>query len=116
MASFSENLDRLRNQQKLLALFIFGLVAVGLWIGISIFSSQRDSSIPLALKKLAEPLTPSINTEVLTQIERKETFSQEELSEFPIFRIVQQSNRGEEVIISSDEELEQLIEDNQENN
>lgn len=86
MNPFEKALDKIRHQQQLLAILIFFLVAVMIWITVSLISTSHKSGITRQQQQLALPLTPRINEEILTTIESKRTYSPAQLSQFPIYR------------------------------
>ncbi len=104
MNIFQKSFQKLKQQQQLLAILIFGLVAVIFWIAVTIFTSQRRQSISAELQQLAKPLTPSIDETVLNRIEDKRAYSQEELAAFPIYRLVQSQAGGGEIVVAVGEE------------
>jgi hypothetical protein len=77
---------------------IFTLVTVIIWVGITLFSTQRETGIKPELLLLAEPLNPNINLQVIERVEQKRYFSPEELADFPIYALVV-SKTGEENIV-----------------
>jgi hypothetical protein len=62
---------------------------------------------------MAEPLTPSIDQTVLQGIADQRFYSEEDLSDFPIYRVVQSQVTGEEVILRLGEEIELSSEEEQ---
>lgn len=75
----------LQDHQKLLTIMIFSLVTVVIWVVASLIRSQRTDTIDRELTALSRPLNPSINTEVLTEIEQKRVYTEAELSTFPVY-------------------------------
>ncbi len=75
----------IHDNQKLLVILIFFFVTVIFWVTASLFKSQSTNTIDPKLLLQATPLNPSINTEVLSEIELKRNYSEAELSSFPIF-------------------------------
>jgi hypothetical protein len=82
-------LQNLRQRQQLLGMFIFTLVAIMVWIVVSVATSQRSSAISAELRAMALPLTPSINREVLEGVESERYFSEEELRNFDVVHVVE---------------------------
>jgi hypothetical protein len=93
------HLSSLQRNQTFLRIMIFTLVTVIIWVGITLFKTQNDTGISPKELRLAVPLNPNINVDVLTRIEQKRTFSQAELSDFPIYSIVTSKTGEEELII-----------------
>lgn len=75
----------LQDNQKVLTIMIFSLITVVVWVILSLVRSQRSETIDPELTALSQPLNPSINTEVLTEIEQKRAYSEAELRDFPIY-------------------------------
>jgi hypothetical protein len=69
------------------------------WISVSLFSSQRSTKISPDVNKLAEPLVPTLDTSVLDTIDSKVTYTTEELADFPIMVIVNDTQTQEERIV-----------------
>lgn len=67
----------------LIVLSLLALVTI-IWIFLSLFSSQKTSSIDKKVSELAKPLKPNLNTVALDKIAEKTEFSEEELKSFPI--------------------------------
>lgn len=82
-------LQNLRQRQQLLSLFIFTLVAIVVWIVVSVATSQRSSAISAELRAMAQPLTPSINRVVLEEVEAERYFTEQELGDFAVVRVVE---------------------------
>lgn len=89
MKTIEYELKTLHYKQQLLAILIFSLVCVGLWVIVSVARSQQTTKIDPELQRLARPLNPNINESVLQQLEQKRQFTENELRTFPIYRIVE---------------------------
>lgn len=99
MNTFQREIGSLQRRQHLLYILLFSFVTVIIWIGVSLIGSQRRTGIDPTLLQLATPLNPTINNEIISQIEQKRAYSDEELSNFPIYRIVtNQTNGGESIV------------------
>jgi len=85
MPKIQDEFKALQDHQKLLTVMIFSLLTVVVWVVVSLLSSQRTDTIDPELTALSKPLNPSINTEVLSQIEQKRAYTQAELADFPIY-------------------------------
>jgi hypothetical protein len=83
---FQQQLTGLYRKQHILGVLLFSLVTIVVWVSISLITSQRKTSISPELQKLAKPLTPTLNLEVVEQIEAKKKYSESELASFPIYR------------------------------
>jgi hypothetical protein len=86
---FKQQLNKLKTQRKLLIAIIFALVAVVVWIGVSIIASQQKLGVTPEMKQLAQPLTPNLNEKVLVRIKNKRVFTSEQLKNFSIFGLVE---------------------------
>jgi len=84
-ARLKQELNRLRRQKSILWAGILFLVAVLIWTGVSILTSQKKVKIDQELTELAKPLVPRLDVEVFSLIEQKRALSDEELSSFPIY-------------------------------
>jgi hypothetical protein len=98
MSIFKETLEKIKQQQQALAILVFTLVAAMIWIGASLFTSQQKTGISKDLLKLAKPLTPSINQEVIQRLRQKEIFLDSQLQDFPIYIIKKDKNQNERVV------------------
>jgi len=88
MNIFQKELLGLHHKQQVLGILVFSLVTVILWVGISLITSQTKTSISPALIKLARPLSPTLNIEVIDTLEQKRVYDQAELTGFPIYRTI----------------------------
>lgn len=103
MNPLQRELSKLRRQQHLLYILVFFFVAVIIWVGISLFSSQKKTAISPELLELAKPLTPTINRSVLQDIANKKQYTAAELEAFPIFKIVLSADGREELKVRADQ-------------
>ncbi len=92
-------LDTLKHKQWMLRILVFTLVTVMVWMGLSLFRSQQRTIISEDLQKLAIPLNPNIDVSVIERIEQKRAFTPEELTGFPIYRVIK-TPTGEEQIVT----------------
>lgn len=93
-------IDSLKQKQAFLKVLIFSLVTIMIWVGFSIFRSQNTTSISPELLALAVPLNPNINLNVINTIKNKRQFTDNELSSFTIYKLVQLPG-GQQQIVSS---------------
>jgi hypothetical protein len=84
-ADFQTQLKNLRLRKEVLVIMLFLLVIAVFWIGLSIFTSQRQTGISPEQQQLAQPLTPVLDTAVIDRLEQKRMYGPEELTDFPIF-------------------------------
>lgn len=92
---FEKQLANLRQRQEILAILIFSLVTIMLWVALELVSSQQRSSISAELQRLALPLTPTIQTQVIDELEQKRHYGDNELLSFPIYRILTAKERDQ---------------------
>jgi len=92
-------MSALHRSQTFLRILIFTLVTAIIWVGLSLFRTQEETGISPKLLKLAEPLNPNINIDVLSRIEQKRGFTEQELSDFPIYSISTDKSGGEQVVV-----------------
>lgn len=98
MNIFKQALDKLKHQQQLLAILIFSFVAIMVWIATNLFTSQQRTSISEDLLRLAQPLTPTINQEVIQRIRKKGVFPDSQLRKFPIYMIAKDKGQVERIV------------------
>ncbi len=109
MSTFSDQLQQLRRNQQLLYVLLFSLVTVVIWVGVGLFSSQRSSRIDPYLLTIARPLNPNINEEIITEIEGKRHYSQAELSEFTIFKLLKTQDGKQQQLVNIETSLEDIF-------
>lgn len=98
--------QRLKHKNQLLTILVLLLVCVMSWAIASLFSSQRGSKLPADLTKLAKPLNPNLDTQILGTLENKRTFTDEELTTFQIFKVVVDPVTQTERVIEINDEIE----------
>lgn len=86
--TLADQFNQLKNQRSVLVGLLFLLVIVVFWIGIGLFSSQKKFAVPKAMRDLAKPLSPILDEETLANIEKKRSFSESELTDFTIYKVV----------------------------
>lgn len=70
--------DALRRQRVVLAGLVLALVVVMLWVIIELTTSHSSSQVEAELQELAQPLNPTLDTDVLEQIQSYEYISPQE--------------------------------------
>lgn len=80
-------IDKLKKREDLLRVLIFSLVTVFIWIGLSIFLSQRDSKVPLDVQKHVLPLNPNIDRTIFPELSSRKKYTPEELTSFDIYQL-----------------------------
>ena len=98
MNIFRKTLKKFKHQQQILAILVFALVAVAVWISASLFTSQRRLGISKDQLKLSKPLTPNIDEEVVLNLEKKHDFSDQDLRRFPIYMVLKDEMQIERVV------------------
>lgn len=78
-------LEKLRQREDLLRIFIFTAFTVFCWVGFSIYLSQQRTKIPNEVRKLAIPLNPNIDVNSIQEIESRKYYEDQELNDFPIY-------------------------------
>ncbi len=94
-------LSQLQKKQTLLRIFIFTLVTIIVWVGVTLLRTQRETGIRPELNRKAEALNPNVSAETLDQIEQKRAFSDAELSDFPIYSIVTLKTGEQQLVVFS---------------
>lgn len=94
------NLQSLQQKQLFLQLLIFSFATVLVWVGASLFLSQQHTGISAELQQLAKPLNPNIDIQVIDQIQQKQTFSQQDLQNFTVLRLIHNTN-GTDTIVTT---------------
>ncbi len=103
----ADKLQNLQQQQAFIRGLIFALVTVIIWVGFSLFQTQQQTGISQDLQTLAVPMNPNIDETVIARLEAKRSFSPDELSGFPINRVIVVN--GQDQIIRGTGDLQTLI-------
>lgn len=98
MNIFKQALEKIQQQQQMLAILVFTFVAAIMWIAASLFTSQQKTGISRELLNLSKPLTPSIDEEVIQRLRGKGVFFSSQLQNFPIYMIRKDQNQIEEIV------------------
>ncbi|CAN5288309.1 hypothetical protein BH10PAT2_BH10PAT2_0470 [soil metagenome] len=98
-------LKSLNNQQNFLRILIFSVVTIMIWIAFSIFRTQQTPQISAELQKMALPLNPTINLDVINRIDQKKAYSDAELGNFPIYGVVQDKSGGQSITVINDQAI-----------
>lgn len=83
-----QDLEKLKTNRTFLIVLILLFVCAIFWTSLSLFSSQNDTKISTEQKKLAQPLNPNLDLRTISQLETKKYFSDVELSNFQIFKLI----------------------------
>ncbi|MEN8253274.1 MAG: hypothetical protein ABFQ62_02785 [Patescibacteria group bacterium] len=84
----TKTLQGLKRRQALMYVMLFSLVTIVIWAVFSLFSSQKKVPIPPELLKLAQPLNPNIDTQIIEKLEHKKEYTNSELKNFPIYTVI----------------------------
>lgn len=114
MKTFQDTLNLLRHRQQLLAIMIFTFAAALVWIATSLVTSQRKESISPELKKMAEPLNPTVNRDVLRNLGEEIYYAEESLYDFPMYRFVDEGSSQLGLVIGGEEAGEEETESSSE--
>ncbi len=96
---FQIQLEKIKTKRKLFFALIFALAAAFVWIFVSIFSTQGAAGVSPEMKKMAEPLNPTLNTDVLDRLESRRYFTQQDLQRFPVYAIIENEDTGAILIV-----------------
>jgi hypothetical protein len=80
-------LTELKKREDLLRILIFTLITAFIWIGFSIFQSQRETKVSSDVQKHTQPLNPNIDRNTIAELESKRRYSDEELTNFDIYKL-----------------------------
>lgn len=103
-----KKLSGLRFKQQALYLMIFSFVTVTIWIGGSLFSSQKRTGISPELLELAKPLNPTINTGLLEEIEARKNYTDEELKYFQVYKVIKSKDGRIQQVVPIESLLEEI--------
>lgn len=101
-----QTIDQLKQQQRLLQIFIFSLVTIFIWIGFALLRSQQETQVDAKLLEQAKPLTPTIKSEVIDELEQKRLYTESELRDFPIYKFLLDKDSGINRVVTIDVEPE----------
>lgn len=94
-------LAQIQQKQTFLKILIFTLVTIMVWVGLTLFRTQNRTAITPELLKLAEPLNPNLNEGVIAELEGRQSYTAEELSDFPIYSLVTTKQGEQQLVIFS---------------
>jgi low affinity Fe/Cu permease len=105
MKPAKKKLSNPKIKQQALYVMIFSFVTVLIWISGSLFKSQRKTGISPDLLELATPLSPTINIDLIDNIEESVNYSDQALANFQIYKIIKSKDgRIQQVVpIESDQ-------------
>ncbi|OGJ37553.1 MAG: hypothetical protein A2383_00850 [Candidatus Pacebacteria bacterium RIFOXYB1_FULL_39_46] len=85
--NLNDQLKKLQQRKDLLIIFLLFFVISIFWIAIDVLSSQQKTGISAEQRQLAKPLSPSLDSQVIEDLEQKIIYSESELRNFPIYVI-----------------------------
>jgi hypothetical protein len=106
-----KKLSGLKVRQQALYILIFSFVTVVVWIGGSLFRSQKRTGIAPALLELAKPLSPTVNEEVIGLMEESTYYSPEELLQFQIYKLIKSKDGRVQQVVPIDSGIDEIPED-----
>jgi hypothetical protein len=80
-------ISNLRHKQKILYFLLFSFATILVWLVVGLVTSRKKTGISSELQNLAKPLSPTLNREVLGSLEDKRSYTDNELSQFPVYQI-----------------------------
>lgn len=94
-----KDFQKLKSNRQFLTILILLFVSVFFWITISLITSQSKEEISKELTDLAKPLVPNIDKDILAKLEKKQSYSKNELASFTIYKILTtRDGRTEKVV------------------
>lgn len=85
----AKQLEKIKSDKKMLIALVFALVAIFVWVAVSLLATSKKQLTSPDVTKLAEPLVPTLDQQVLEKLEAKRYFDSEELETFPIYALVE---------------------------
>lgn len=101
----------LKVKQQLLYVMIFTFVTVVIWIGGSLLISQKKSGISPDLLELAKALNPNINVRLIEELELRKSYREDELGEFPIYKLIKSKDGQLQRLVPVESELTEIVEE-----
>ncbi len=95
----------MKHKKQLLTILSLLFICVIGWAVVSLFAAQQKTKIDSKFLKYATPLTANLDLETLNALESKRSFTESELTNFPIFRVYTDPKTREEKVISIDAPL-----------
>lgn len=90
MNTIQKEFQNLQHKQQFLTIMLFSFVTIIVWISISLITSQKSTTISSELQRLALPLNPNINIDVITSLESQQAYDPSQLSNFPIYTLLKE--------------------------
>jgi len=108
MKNPQKKLSNLRIKQQALYILIFSFVTVIVWIIGSLFRSQQRTGISPDLIELAKPLSPTINVSVIDSIEARKVYSDQDLFNFQIYKIIKSKDGMTQQVVPINSDADQI--------
>ncbi len=100
--SLTSQLQKLQKNRQFMAILVLLFVCVLFWTAVTLITSQRTTKVDASLIKLAQPLSPTLNGELLDVVEQKRKYTAEELSQFTIYKIVSDTQQDIDRVVTID--------------
>lgn len=65
----------MEDDKDLLLISLFTFLTVGLWIFFELVKTSKTTTVTPIVQQAITPLTPTIDTDILTELEQKQTYS-----------------------------------------
>lgn len=103
-----DDLKKIQKNKQFLSILILLFVAIIFWIGGSLYRSQSRTEVSAELTKLARPLNPTIDRTIFDEIKNKKSYTDEELNNFQIYKILTTRDGKTEVVVPINTTLDDL--------
>jgi hypothetical protein len=100
--SLNQELHQLKKNRQFLTILILLFVCAIFWTGFTLITSQHKSKLSNDLIRLAEPLSPTLDAQVLASMEQKTWYDEDQLSGFLIVKLVASKDDRVERAVSID--------------
>lgn len=99
---FESDIRKLHLSRQFLIVMVLLFVALMIWTFVTIGSSQNKTSISTELINLSKPLNPSIDRTVFEKLEQKRFFTDQEIRNFTIYRLLLNPEGNDQVVVPID--------------
>ncbi len=87
----------LLRRKTALVLIVFTLMCIIVWIGLGLYFSFKNTSLPLNVQKQLQPLSPVLDVETLKSLNSRTVYTQQELATFEVVREVTGDQNGNKI-------------------
>ena len=94
-----KQLQKLKRNKIYLTISIFFVLILVIWVIFSITLSNVREQVDPKIIALTKPFSPVLDKEVFELINQKHAYSEEELSLFPIYKIIFNKQKRSEMLI-----------------